>query len=149
MRRLLILLFAPVLSLAFFVLGNPAAHAFGSEVLGCQFGTTGSTWTANSCGPGLGVVTFSPHNLSGTYSFGGTIKHDGVPVTTACSSTSSGPCLSSGCTATSSTCAVKVVPSSSAYRYVTATLGLTQSGRSRTIQATATVAYTCINFCAL
>lgn len=145
MRRLRTLVLAPVCALALFVLGAPAAHAFGTEVLGCTFGT--SAWTANSCGPGLGVVEFSPNNLSGSYSYGWTIVHDGSTVTTVCSSTTGAPCLYSGCTASSSTCQVRTAGSPYSTRQVVATLVLTQSGQSRTIQATATVdrVRACIN----
>ncbi|MEO6500365.1 MAG: hypothetical protein ABIQ09_00460 [Jatrophihabitantaceae bacterium] len=144
MRKFWSLALASVLALATFFLVSPAANAFGAEVLGCKYGTT--SWTANSCGPGLGVVTFSPNNLSGDYSYGWTIT-EGVPITTPCSSTSGAPCISAGCTTTSSTCAVKVQPSQAAQRRIVASLVLYQSGQSRTIQATAIVAAPCINFC--
>jgi len=133
------------LALGLFVLGTPAAHAFGAEVLGCQFGSA-SSWTANSCSGSYGV-TFSPSNLSGAYTYGWTITQNGNPITNSCSSGAGGACLSSGCTATSSTCTV--YPQASLYSTETAvaTLVLTQSGQSRTIQATATVdrVRACIN----
>jgi hypothetical protein len=145
MRKLLTRTFTPVLALAFFVLGTPAANAFGTEVLGCQFGSA-SSWTANSCSGSYGV-TFSPSNLSGTYSYGWTITQNGQPITNLCSSNMGGACIDSGCTATSSTCTV--YPQASLYSTTTAvaSLVLTQSGQSRTIEATATVdrVRACIN----
>jgi hypothetical protein len=147
MQKLLTWAFTPVLALAFFVLGTPAANAFGTEVLGCQFGS--ASWTANTCGPGLGVVTFSPNNLSGAYTYGWSVTHDGAPVTNICSSTTGAPCIYGGCTATSSTCDIRTAGSTFSQRTVVATLVLTQSGQSRTIQATATVERVrpCINGC--
>ena len=71
MRRFWAVVLAAVLALAFFIVGNPAANAFGSEVLGCSI--KGATWTANSCtaagGHGDPVgIQYSPRNLSGAYS---------------------------------------------------------------------------------
>jgi hypothetical protein len=124
MRRFWTLLLTPVLTLAFFVLGSPAANAFGSEVLGCDWGTG---WVANNCGGGNGLVTFSAHNLSGTYSYSWTLTGYGATN------------ISSGCTATSSTCTVNTGNGGLNDRTLTASLTLTQSGRSRTITAQATV----------
>lgn len=147
MRRFWALALTSIFALALFVLGTPAANAFGAEVLGCKFGSA-SSWTANSCSGSYGV-TFSPSNLSGTYTFGWTVTQNGTPITNMCSSGTGGACIDSGCTATSSTCTV--YPQASLYSTETAvaTLVLTQSGQSRTIQATATVdrVKPCINGC--
>lgn len=135
MRKLWALVITPVFALAFLFLGSAPAQAFGSEVLGCAF--NGGTWTANSCA-GNDLVQFSPANLSGTYSYGWTIKNpSGATVTTPCSSTTA-TCLYSGCTTTSSTCTVRVSTPLHDRTY-TASLNLTQSGLSRTIQASALV----------
>jgi hypothetical protein len=58
---------APVFALAVFMLGTPAANAFGTEVLGCTYGS--ASWTANSCSGAFDLATFSPSNLSGAYSY--------------------------------------------------------------------------------
>jgi hypothetical protein len=42
--------------MAFFLVGSPAANAFGSEVLGCAW--NGGTWIANNCGGGVDNLTF-------------------------------------------------------------------------------------------
>jgi len=72
MRKLLAAAVALVSALAFFVVGSPAANAFGSEVLGCY--VENPPWLANSCDSagnepayGLTPIYFSPHNTSGTY----------------------------------------------------------------------------------
>ena len=136
MRKFWTLMLAPVVALAFFVLGTPAAHAFGTEVLGCTFGS--ASWTANSCSGPYGDATFSPSNLSGAYSYGWTITQYGAPVTNVCGSGTYGTCIYSGCTATSSTCSVNIAGNLYSSETVVATLVLTQSGQSRSIQASAT-----------
>jgi hypothetical protein len=146
MRKFWTLVLAPVLALAFFVLGTPSAQAFGSEVLGCGSSPT-YTWTANACDAGDGIVLFSPHNLSGSYSYRWTITQwDGSVLTSSCNG-STYPCISSGCTTTSSTCYIETRRIIRYDRTVTASLRLTQSGQSRTIQATATIGHEglCIN----
>jgi hypothetical protein len=146
MRKLRPLALTPVLALAFFVLGTAPAHAFGSEVLGCQVSQAGlppGTWTANSCGIGRTSddyywIAYSPQNLSGTYTFAWTLTlPSGNTVTTPCTATT-GPCIDSGCTSTSSTCVLKV-PNPPRDRTYVASLVLTQSGLSRTIQAQALI----------
>ena len=136
MRRFCALTLAPVMALAFFFVGTPAANAFGAEVLGCAWWN--DPWVANNCGSSVGLVTFSAHNLSGTYSYNWTFTLGGNPITFApCNGTQSA-CLNSGCTATSSTCAIN---DDGAKRDSTlvASLRLTQAGQSRTITATAIV----------
>ena len=140
MRKLWAAVLTPVLALAFFVVGSPAANAFGSEVLGCavtRLTSTYQSWTANYCegggDPGYFVIHYSPHNLSGTYSTSWTVTRSTGAVLTSCSS-SAVPCIYSGCTLSSLTCDVK---DSSGYtnKTYTASLRLTQSGLTRTIQA--------------
>jgi hypothetical protein len=131
MRRLWAAALTPVLGLAFLVMGSGPANAFGSEVLGCAF--QGSTWTASSCA-GYDSATFSVHNLSGTYSYAWTFTIGGLNwAPKSCGSSS--PCVQSGCTTTSSTCTVNDWPLHD--QTITATVRLTQSGQSRTIQASA------------
>lgn len=119
----------------------PSADAFGGEVLGCGFGSN-PTWTANQCAGNDGAywVTYSPHYLSGSYSYQWSITDGyGAPITRTCSglpATDQG-CLYSGCTATSSTCTVTIEDQPATLVY-TASLTLTQSGHSRTITAAAT-----------
>lgn len=125
MRRFSTLLLTSVLALAFFVARSPAANAFGGEVLGCAW--SGSAWIANDCGTGTGPITFSAHNLSGSYSYSWTLNW-------------SKPIIS-GCTATSSTCTVDAGTAGLRPRTLRATLTLTQSGQSRTISAQATIDY--------
>jgi len=136
MRRFWTLLLTPVLALAFFLVGSPAANAFGSEVLGCAW--NGGTWVANNCGGGDDNLTFSPHNLSGSYSYSWTVKYGPSTLTALCSS-GVDPCILSGCTATSSTCTVYAPdPAPLHNKVITASLRLTQSGQSRTITASGT-----------
>jgi hypothetical protein len=125
MRRFWTLLLTPVLALAFFMVASPNANAFGAEVLGCSWGS--GPWIANNCGGGDYTLTFSAHNLSGTYSYSWTLT--GSSTTT----------ITSGCTATSSTCTVNADPLGRQDQTLTASLTLTQSGRSRTITAQATI----------
>lgn len=141
MRKLWAAVLTPVLALAFFVVGSPAANAFGSEVLGCavtRLTSTTQSWTANYCegggDPGYFVIHYSPHNLSGTYSTSWTVTGPTGTVLRACSSTNGVPCISSGCTLSSLTCDVQDSSGYSSKAY-TATLRLTQSGLTRTIQA--------------
>ena len=144
MRKLWASALTPVLALAFHVIGSPAAHAFGSpaanafgnEVLGCSVNT--AAWTANYCegggDPGYYVVHFSPRNLSGAYSTRWTvIGPAGTAITGNCSTTTY-PCISSGCTVSSLTCDIR---DTSGYvnKTYTASLRLTQSGLTRTIKA--------------
>jgi hypothetical protein len=143
MRKLWAVILTPVLALAFFIVGNPAANAFGSEVLGCVVQSS-STWTANSCYGGGGRldnlgIQYSPHNLSGTYSKQWTVTDpSGATITSPCSSTQPSYCISSGCTTSSTTCNIVGKVGSSDRRF-TATLRLTQSGLTRTIQAVAVI----------
>ncbi|HJQ01026.1 MAG TPA: hypothetical protein VJ851_05460 [Jatrophihabitans sp.] len=125
MRRFWTLLLTPVLAVAFFMVGSPAANAFGAEVLGCSWNS--GPWIANNCGGSDGLLTFSAHNLSGTYSYSWTLT--GYPSLT----------IVSGCTATSSTCTVDTGDGALRDHTLTASLTLTQSGQSRTITAKATV----------
>jgi hypothetical protein len=134
MRRFWTLLLTPVLALAFFMVASPAANAFGGEVLGCSWGS--SAWVANNCGGGYDLVTFSAHNLSGTYSYSWTIKNDFGSTINACNGVTF-PCLYSGCTTTSSSCTLNAYGPTHD-RVYTASLQLTQSGQSRTITAQAT-----------
>jgi hypothetical protein len=133
MRKLWTLLLTPILVLAFCLVSAPNANAFGSEVLGCDWGTG---WVANNCGGGSGTLVFSAHNLSGSYSYSWTIKNDLGNSYGPC--TGATPCITSGCTATSSTCTL-AAEGPLHDRVVTATLTLTQSGLSRTITAQATI----------
>lgn len=159
MRKLWALALTHVLALAFFVLGSAPAHAFGSEVLGCQVSQAGlpaPTWTANSCGIGRTSddyywITYSPHNLSGTYSYQWTLSRLGGTgtITTTCTTSPTSACIDSGCTTTSSICVLKVLNPPSDRTYV-ASLRLTQSGLSRTIQAQALITgdpVTCLSVC--
>ena len=143
MRKLWAAVLAPVLALAFFVVGSPAANAFGSEVLGCH--VNDGTWTANSCvGGGLNTgdlnsIFFDPHNLSGTYAMQWTVNNpDGGTITMTCGTSIIGPCIARGCTSTSTTCFIRA-RNRAVDKTFTATLRLTQSGQSRTIQASATI----------
>jgi hypothetical protein len=141
MRRFLITALAAALAGFFLMFASPSANAFGSEVLGCGFAPN-YTWAANQCAGNDGnyYVRFSPHYLSGTYSYQWSITDGyGAPITRFCTglpATDQG-CLSSGCTTTSSTCTIVVEDQADTLVY-TASLKLTQSGQSRTIQAAAT-----------
>jgi hypothetical protein len=141
MRRLWAAVLVPVLALAVFILGNPAANAFGSEVLGCAVNST--AWTANTCsGDSYGAATihYSPQGLSGTYSKRWTVTTpSGGTITANCSSTLTASCISSGCTLSSTTCDIKVPVRPYIDAPWTDTLRLTQSGLTRTIQAQAYV----------
>ena len=146
MRKFWTLVLTPVLALAFFLVESPAAHAFGSEVLGCSW--NGGTWVANNCGASDGALAFSPHNLSGSYSYGWTVTYGATTVTTPCSSGIE-PCIQSGCTATSSSCTVYADnPYPLHSKVITASLVLTQSGQQRTITASGT-AYSSRDACPL
>jgi hypothetical protein len=125
MRRFWTLLLTPVLTLAFFMAGSPAANAFGAEVLGCSWGS--GPWIANDCGGGDGLVTFSAHYLSGSYSYSWTLNRSVTII--------------SGCNATSSTCTVDPPVLGLKPGLLRATLTLTQSGQSRTISAVAELDY--------
>lgn len=160
MRKLWALLFSSILTLALLVLGSAPAQAFGSEVLGCGVGydSVSSSWTANSCGTGASAadyyfISYSPHNLSGAYSYQWTLtsiyKNGSGTLTSKCTTTPMGACIYSGCTVTSSTCIIKVVNPPSDRTYI-ASLRLTQSGQSRTIQAQALITGdpgTCLSVC--
>lgn len=136
MRRFVTFLLSPVLALAFFLAGSPAANAFGSEVLGCAW--NGGPWIANNCGSNNYNLTFSARNLSGSYSYSWTVKYASSTLTTPCGS-GIDPCILSGCTATSSSCTIYADnPWPAGDKVVTASLRLTQSGQSRTITASAT-----------
>jgi len=82
-------------------------------------------------------VNFYPTNLSGTYGWSWTAYDNGVLVTTQCVSPNNVGCIESGCTATSHQCVVQdhVGTGDSITTYLT----LTQSGRSETLTATATI----------
>ncbi|MEO7260382.1 MAG: hypothetical protein ABI047_03865 [Jatrophihabitantaceae bacterium] len=140
MRAFWAAVLTPVLTLAFFMLGSPAATAFGSEVLGCAVDT--AAWTANSCGGGgdgaISVVHYSPQNLSGTYSKSWTVTGPGGTAITGNCNTTAIPCIYSGCALSSTTCDIKV-RSGPNDRTFTASLRLTQSGLTRTIQAQAVI----------
>ena len=132
-----------MLALAFFIVGSPAANAFGSEVLGCSVDS--AAWTAYSCGgggTGLSLIHYSPQNLSGTYSKSWTlIDQTGSTYTRICSgstdSTTIAPCIYRGCTSSSTICEVKARSGPTNDRVYTARLRLTQSGLTRTIEADA------------
>jgi hypothetical protein len=135
MRKFWTLLLTPVLAFAFFLVGSPAAQAFGSEVLGCNWGST--AWTAGNCGSGDGNLTFSVQNLSGSYSYNWTVTYGSSTVTSPCNG--GDPCILSGCTASSSTCTVYADnPYPLHDKVITATLQLTQSGQTRTLTASGT-----------
>jgi|GEM_PF-2845130 len=141
MRRVMAVAFAHVLALGFLVVGSAPAHAFGSEVLGCTVDNSTVGWTANSC-EGYAdnpppAVHFSARNLSGSYSMSWTLTRDTTPITANCSSTVTTNCITGGCTAPSTTCDVRVQSTAKTSHKYTATLRLTQSGLSRTIQAQA------------
>jgi hypothetical protein len=143
MRKILVVAFAHVLALAFLVVGSVPARAFGSEVLGCTVSNSTTGWTANSCTGDTDVpapvIHFSPQNLSGSYSMSWTLTGGTTTtgaITANCSSTVTTNCINGGCTATSTTCDVKGQGGRSNRTY-TASLRLTQSGLSRTIQAQA------------
>jgi hypothetical protein len=144
MRRSWALLLTPVLAMFFFVFGSPSANAFGSEVLGCAFDN--SAWSANSCsgggdfGNGIYVIHFTPHNMSGTYSTSWTVFNNtsGTFVTGSCGGTSVTNCIWSGCTASATTCDLGAGEGARDRTY-TVTLTLTQSGQTRSIQASALV----------
>ena len=141
MRRWLISALVVALTGFFMVLSSPTANALGSEVLGCGFAPN-YTWSANQCtgNDSTAWVQFSAHYLSGAYSYQWSITDGyGAPITRTCTglpATDQG-CLYSGCTASSSTCTVTLEDQPSVLIY-TASLRLTQSGQSRTIQAAAT-----------
>jgi hypothetical protein len=147
MRKVWTLVLAAVFALGAFVLGTPAANAFGTEVLGCKYGS--ASWTANSCSGAFDLATFSPSNLSGAYSYSWTLTQHGSPVINICGSGAYSTCISSGCTSTSSTCTVDIQGTLHYQTTVVASLVLTQSGQSRTIQASANEAgiRPCINGC--
>jgi hypothetical protein len=141
MRKWWTAVLTPVLALAFFIAGSPAANAFGSEVLGCAVNS--GAWTANTCSGdsyAAATINYSPQNLSGTYSKRWTVTGpDGTPVTANCSSTVTANCIDSGCTLSSTSCVIKVPARPYRDAPWTASLRLTQSGLTRTIQAQAWV----------
>jgi hypothetical protein len=144
MRGSWALVLAPLLAVGFLTVASGPANAFGSEVLGC--GVDGG-WTAHFCEGGgstefgeLYSITFAAHNLSGTYSYAWTIqKNTYTSITTPCSSTTTYNCIESGCTATSSTCVVGARQGGLSAQVFAATLRLTQSGQSTTIDASAQI----------
>lgn len=141
MRKLCTLAVALLSAVAFLVVGSPSASAFGSEVLGCDFGlgyhastcATSATWSTGT----TVEANFYPANLSGTYGWSWVAYDDGVRVTTNCVSINNAGCIDRGCTATSTQCVVQdhVGGGNSIVAYLT----LTQSGRSETLTATATI----------
>jgi len=142
-RKLLLLLLTPLLALFFLVLGSPSANAFGGEVLGC--GVDNSAWTANSCAGGgdsstsAHVIHYAAHNLSGSYSMKWTALNGfGTVITASCNSPQVVNCIWSGCTASSTTCDIGAGQFSQD-RTFTATLQLTQSGQTRSVQASAVI----------
>jgi len=151
MRQLWIAALALLSALIFLIVGSPSANAFGSEVLGCDAGTG---WTANSCssyyylidGQTVGVA-FSPSNMSGSYTTSWTLTTDtGTSITQTCTSTySNTPCIiaNAGCTAGSLACHIMA---RSGGPDINAALRLTQSGRTRTVTAHATI-YDTIDQC--
>jgi hypothetical protein len=139
MRKLWAAVVTPLLALSFLVIGSPAANAFGSEVLGCAVDT--AVWTANSCGGSdgaLSMIHYSPQNLSGAYSKSWTVTGPGSTAITGSCSTKAAPCIYTGCTSSSTTCDVQV-RSGTVDRTFIASLRLTQSGLTRTIQAQAVI----------
>jgi hypothetical protein len=142
MGRLWTSIFTPLLALAVFLLGSPAAHAFGSEVLGCAFDS--AAWTANSCEGGGDssvyntAIHFSPHNLSGTYTKRWTVTNQSGGAVPNCSSSITFNCISSGCT-TTTVCDLLVHSNIQHTNTYYASLRLTQSGQTRTITASALV----------
>jgi hypothetical protein len=147
MRKLLTAVSALIAALAFFVVGSPSANAFGSEVLGCD---VGGFWSANSCASSgtqttytVLLVNFTPHNTSGTYTTAWSVTNQksGAAVTQSCNTTySNNPCIAgtNSCTSGSMTCTIAVLVGINDKAF-TAALTLTQSGRTRTITATATI----------
>ena len=141
MRKLWASALALVSAVAFLVVGSPPASAFGSEVLGCAVDS--AAWTANSCsGQGVyhhvSVIHYVPHNLSGSYTKSWLIAYGSYTVTEACG-TGVYPCISSGCTASSTTCDVQYMTAGAADRVLTGLLTLTQAGQTRSYQANATI----------
>jgi hypothetical protein len=142
MRRVWALSLAFSLALAFVVMGSGSADAFGSEVLACQ--VDGAPLTTGACDGGGGYggeqdfIGYTPLNTSGSYTYKWTIKNQSGGTITAACGTGIIPCLWSGCTATSNVCNVEALTRASMQTF-TATLVLTQSGRSRTITAQATI----------
>ena len=141
MRKLWAAALAVLSTLTFLTLASPPASAFGSEVLGCSVDS--AAWTANSCsGQGVyhhvSVIHYVPHNLSGTYTKSWLIAYGSYTVTGACG-TGAYPCISSGCTASSTTCDVQYMTAGGADRVITAVLSLTQSGQTRSYLANATI----------
>lgn len=132
MRKLWTLALTPLLSLAFLMVGSGPANAFGSEVLGCS--VNAATWTAGSCqGGGVGYdgatvsITYSLHNLSGSYSYRWSIYVDGnlnSNYTSACTNAAS--------------CTIQVKDNAYDYFY-RADVVVTQSGRSETLSAQAKI----------
>lgn len=148
MRKLLIAVFAVVAALAFFVVGSPAANAFGGEVLACD---AGGAYVPNSCystgtqaNGTLMLVNFSPENTSGTYSTSWAVTNQvGTAITQSCTVTyGNAPCISSpnsgSCASGSMWCQIAVHVGANDKNY-TAALTLTQSGQTRTVTATATI----------
>jgi hypothetical protein len=141
MRRSWSMILTPMVALAVFLLGSPAAHAFGSEVLGCAFDS--AAWTASSCAGGGDVtfndtVHFSPHNISGTYTMRWTVTNSAGTAVPSCSSSVTYNCVSRGCT-TTSVCDLIVHSNIQHSNTYFASLRLTQSGQTRTISAQALV----------
>jgi hypothetical protein len=136
MRKLLTAVFALVAALAFFMVGNPSANAFGSEVLDCD---AGGVFLPNSCASTgtqanytLMLVNFSPENTSGTYSTSWAVTNQaGTAITQSCTVTYGNASGSMWCQI-----AVRVGANDKNY---TAALTLTQSGQTRTVTATATI----------
>jgi hypothetical protein len=86
-------------------------------------------------------ITHAVHNLSGTYSYSWTVKDGyGSTIGAYCAPNVGGPCLTSGCTYTSSSCVLQLPHGYLAGRTYIATGTLIQSGLSRTISATADLA---------
>jgi hypothetical protein len=143
MRKLWAAALALLSALAFLLVGSPPANAFGSEVLGCDAGAGWGTPTCTTYGTepyGTRVyIDFSTHNTSGTYTTSWTLTGGGgASITQNCSSTSTLPCIYSGCTTSSLDC---VIAWNVGWRDKTAnaTLTLIQSGHGRTLTAQATI----------
>ena len=126
-RRILAVLAVAVLAIPINIgLSSPAAAAFGDETFGCRVSPgTDLTWRThcmNNLPSASYVAGFALLNTTGSYTFSWSISgsHNGIL---------------SGCTSTSSDCALHVSDGSS----VTVTVTYSQGGQSRTQSAAATI----------
>jgi hypothetical protein len=146
MRKLWAAVLTVLSALIFLIVACPPAGAFGSEVLGCD---AGLGWTANACHDTKSIpaghlinVSYSPANTSGTYATSWAITGPAGAITQTCQSTfANTPCIypNSGCTAGSMSCLVTTRADRSGSQVITAALTLSQSGRTRTVTAQATI----------